>query len=223
MSILDAAVPASRCCTLMLVKNPISNLEGALAASQESNRISAESLIPMVQCSTRAALQNQIPILQAVLAAFQCSTKIRPTNSISMLKATPATSRGSNKIFVKGPISSWRAALAAFKCFHNAFCNKSNADFEGCAGGLQYSTWILIQHLILRLLRLRLHPPRCFNPPAYRPLDRVACVESCFGIFHNLGTAIVAFGVVPIRIYFLACVSICIHSYLYVSLFVSIC
>ena len=101
-----------------------------------------------------------------------------------------------------GPISSWRAALAAFKCFHNVFCNKSNTDFEGCAGGLQYSIWILIQHLTLRLLRLRLQPPRCFNPPAYRPLDRVACVESCFGIFHNLGTAIVAFGVVPIRIYF---------------------
>ena len=156
----------------------------------------------MVQCSTRAALQNQIPILQAVLAAFQCSTKIRPTNSISMLKATPATSRGSNKIFVKGPISSWRAALAAFKCFHNAFCNKSNTDFEGCAGGLQYSIWILVQHLISRLLRLRLQSPRCFNPPAYRPSDRVACVESCIGVFQNLGPAIVAFSVVPIRIYF---------------------
>ena len=38
------------------------------------------------------------------------------------------------------------------------FGRKSKTNVEGCASGLQYSIWILVKNLILRLLRLRLQP-----------------------------------------------------------------
>ena len=43
--------------------------------------------------------------------------------------------------------------------FPQCFGKKNHIEFEGCASGLQYSIWILVKNLILRLLRLHLQPP----------------------------------------------------------------
>ena len=173
-------------------------------------------------------------LLEAALAASQCSTWILLKNPISNLKAALAASQDSNRISVHIPITNWKAALAALQCFHNGFGKTSNTDFEGCAGGLRWSIWILEKSNI-KIVKAALAASQVFqqdfgsfNPPAYRPLDREACVESCTGIFQHLGPAIAAFGVVSIRIYsylFLSVriylclfVSIRIYSYLFVSI-----
>ena len=88
-----------------MVKNPISNLEAALAACKGSNRI-------LVRIPTLS--------LKAALAAFQSFHKVLEKNPISMLKDA----------FAPNAISNLKAALAAFRCFHNGFGQRTYISWK---------------------------------------------------------------------------------------------